>query len=415
MLSRGFLLGLLYALVLVGYPLLAGILSLVGMDEARWPSIALRVSTAVVALLCLFASRTSLRAYSPLFLIAFCVFWSLYWVRILSDAYWMPVPMPLPPVELLASTLLFSFLPALPGFIGLSSDYSRRAARLVLIVGGLALLVLLLNSGTFARFAMQGDTNRFAIEKLNPISVSLTGAIVLVTAVAQAFSSSNQASPIQRVLLMILAAGGLLVLLLGNSKGPTIAVAVALLAYALIPLTPTRAVVGGIVAVVLGVVGMSMQSTLSTHYGIDVTKRFEGMQADDGSFGSRQASFGSAWKIFQDHPVLGGPVMEPVTGYYPHNTFLEALMATGFLGGLAYAICLTLALLACARALKARRGHEWLALVCLVELVTFQFSGSHYASGQHWLLLAGIVYSERRAFARIAAGVSASRVGSQFA
>lgn len=414
MLSRGFLIGLLYALVLVGYPLVGGLLSVLGMGDARWPSITLRVGVALLGLLCLLKSRTSLRMYSPLFLIAFCVFWVLYWVRILSDAWWMPVPLPLPPIELVGTTLLFSFLPALVGFVGLSTDHSQRAARLVLVIGGVALLVLLANSASFANLALKGDVNRFAVEKLNPISVSLAGAIVMLTAIAQAFSPASRISPVGKVLLLILAGTGLLIMLLGNSKGPTIAAAVALLAYAVIPLSPKRAVIGGVLAVALAAVAFSMQSTLKSDYGIDVAERFRGADTSE-SVESRRMMFNSAWQVFQSSPVIGGPVMEPITGYYPHNTFLEALMATGFLGGLAYAVCLVLALIACARALHARRGHEWLALVCLVELITFQFSGSHYASGQHWLLLAGIVYSVNRAEARIAAGVSSRRVGGQFA
>ena len=414
MLSRGFLLGLLYALVLVGYPLVGGLVSLLGMGEVRWPSITLRVGIGVLALVCLIKSRASMRIYSPLFLISFFVFWALYWVRILSDAWWMPVPLPLPPVELIGTTLLFSFLPALVGFIGLSTDYAQRAARLILIIGGLALLVLLANSGSFANMALKGELNRFAVEKLDPISVSLTGAIVMLVAVAQAFSPANKASPLGKVLLLILAAGGLLVMLLGNSKGPTIAAAIALLAFAVIPLTPKRAVIGGVLAVLLAVLAFNMQSTLKTGYGIDVAERFKGADTSE-SVESRRMMFNSAWEVFQSSPVIGGPVMEPITGYYPHNTFLEALMATGFLGGLAYLACLALAVIACAKALHARRGHEWMALICIVELVTFQFSGSHYASGQHWLLLAGIVIAVNRAEARIAAGVSSRQVGSQFA
>lgn len=414
MLSRGYLLGLLYALVLLGYPLVGGLVSMLGMGDARWPSIALRVGVGLLALLCLFKSRSSLRAYSPLFLIAFCVFWALYWVRILSDAWWMPVPLPLPATELVVTTLLFSFVPALVGFVGLSTDYSQRAARLVLIVGACALLVLLANSGSFANMALKGEMNRFAVEKLDPISVSLTGAIVMLVAVAQAFSPVNKVTPVGRGLLLLLAGGGLLILLLGNSKGPTIAAAIALLAFALIPLTPRRAVIGGVLALVLVVIAFNMQSTLKMDYGIDVAERFAGADTSE-SVESRRMMFASAWQVFQSSPVIGGPVMEPITGYYPHNTFLEALMATGFLGGLAYLVCMVIALVACARALHARRGHEWIALVCVAELVTFQFSGSHYASGQHWLLLAGIVFSVNRAEARIAAGVSSRHVGGQFA
>lgn len=414
MLSRGNLLGLLYALVLVGYPLVGGLVSMLGMGDLRWPSITLRVGVGLLALLCLFRSRTSLRMYSPLFLISFCVFWVLYWVRILSDGWWMPVPLPLPAIELIATTLLFSFLPSLVGFVGLSTDYSQRAARLVLIIGACALIVLLANSASFANLALKGEVNRFAVEKLDPISVSLTGAIVMLVAVAQAFSPAAKFSSVGRGLLLMLAGGGLLIMLLGNSKGPTIAAAVALLAFALVPLTPKRAVIGGVLAVVLAVIAFNMQSTLKMDYGIDVAERFQGADTSE-SVESRRMMFASAWQVFQNSPIMGGPVMEPITGYYPHNTMLEALMATGFLGGLAYLVCLVLALIACARALHARRGHEWIALVCLVELVTFQFSGSHYASGQHWLLLAAIVYSVNRAEARIAAGVSSRRAGGQFA
>lgn len=51
---------------------------------------------------------------------------------------------------------------------------------------------------------------------------------------------------------------------------------------------------------------------------------------EDGDSSGRNALWNDAWNHFLDNPILGGRI--EVSGIYPHNMFLETLMATGIVG-----------------------------------------------------------------------------------
>ena len=85
--------------------------------------------------------------------------------------------------------------------------------------------------------------------------------------------------------------------------------------------------------------------------------------------------------------------MQP-DGVYPHNLVLEAFMATGIAGGIAYLVLICFMLLACFRLLSRSKGYEWLALIAIYYLVAAQFSGSHWSFNAHWQTLVLVIVTD---------------------
>ncbi|TIP81095.1 MAG: O-antigen ligase family protein, partial [Mesorhizobium sp.] len=132
-----------------------------------------------------------------------------------------------------------------------------------------------------------------------------------------------------------------LIVVFAKSRGAYIAGAGALLVYVLLLKGSKRVfAVCGAFAIALVVLASSGVELIDV-----VIARLQTINVDaDQSTMIRSQLFAGAWSQFLESPVFGRYAVEMRFNFYPHNIYLESLMAVGALGSLPFAAHIVLAL-----------------------------------------------------------------------
>ena len=104
----------------------------------------------------------------------------------------------------------------------------------------------------------------------------------------------------------------------------------------------------------------------------------------DEASNDRIAMMYGAWAQFTEQPLLGSHFVELRFYTYPHNIFLESLMATGIVGAGLLLANLAAAMLAALRVISASPSLAWIGLIYLQYVVNGMVSGSLYFDTTFW-------------------------------
>lgn len=209
------------------------------------------------------------------------------------------------------------------------------------------------------------------------------------------FRRSGHFSRAISILAMVV---GVVVLVKSDSRGPLVALVVAILFYiASLRISKSYIVVilalaAAIFVLQLGVVDDRILDSIGLNR---VTASFS--DELDISARQRQVSFFSAFGEFLDSPIFGNSLEEQTTLFYPHNVIVEALMATGIVGGVPFIILLVRVLLQARKLFRYEDANGWVGLIFVQYLVGAQFSGSLYTSYTMWaaLSMTSLLYRQR--------------------
>ena len=111
---------------------------------------------------------------------------------------------------------------------------------------------------------------------------------------------------------------------------------------------------------------------------------------ETGDASGRQQLWSQAYEEFKRHPFFGGRI--EVSGIYPHNVFLELLMATGIFGSLLFSIILFKSFLRGTRMIKYDKIYMIPTLILINGLAQHTFSGSIYGAVLLFMPM-GMIYS----------------------
>lgn len=100
----------------------------------------------------------------------------------------------------------------------------------------------------------------------------------------------------------------------------------------------------------------------------------------------------SAWHEFINNPIFGGNI--EVGGYYPHNLFLEILMATGIVGFIFFLIPLLKSIKNGIRFAKSDIQYLWILIVLIQGLLHYFFSEALYYAILIFIPM-GMLFSKR--------------------
>lgn len=408
MFFRSFSIALVLALGITGYPVLASILSLLGISDSNFPSIVFRLGIVTVAISALVLNRKNLHIYHPLFVAAVAVFWVGYFFRIIYDSYIVENLSDLyDPFIVIVTAITFVLIPMLPSFLGLNEKNRAIAYKMVFGLTVIGAALMLVDSRELLLDLGERKQVRYSLEKLNPISVGYVGGILLILSAINLYSGLKSLNLPKVAIYAFGAAVGLFILLVSGSRGPAAATFVALVFYWLVPIRFPKLLLGlGLVAI-LGVTVANIQGYVQKQFDVDVSTRFvEAQEGESESVDYREASFAGAWQQFKDNPLFGDALFEKTTGAYPHNLILEAFMATGIIGGTVYVLAILIMLLAAVRLLSRENGYEWLALLGIFFVVASQFSGNHWGFGPHWQTMILVVAAEVTTRSEVAQGTN---------
>lgn len=358
---------LVLALAVVGYPLSAAISQIVETDTSEI-NIAFRVISLMLAVL---LGLWSIGRGQYRLDVLVMVFLMIYTIRMVWDFAYSGLPHIQDDFQFYVATTLAPTLALGAGSVWYDE---KTCARWIAVIGGFAGLLIaytLIYQPDIALLEQLND--RASFKFLNAISISYHGFYI---AAAALILSANRSE--RRTILIwgaIAALGGYL-MVAGGSRGPFVAL---VLAVGITALANTRtvgayAVLGIVIAVLLVAIGapeLIVQRFMSVGEDTSSLERFYAMQL------SIEAAI--------EHPVLGYAYIEPITGFYPHNLLIEAAMALGLIGA-ALMLLMQVALVAAAWRL-ARRGEWLLPLLAMAAFANAWISGSLWGSGLFFAIL----------------------------
>jgi len=94
---------------------------------------------------------------------------------------------------------------------------------------------------------------------------------------------------------------------------------------------------------------------------------FSGGQSS--SLDQRPLLFKSAWEQFLSYPILGDQYLSRYANYYPHNIFLEVLMALGIIGGIIFILIIFFAVRKASVILRNYNEDIFIPFLLLITLV----------------------------------------------
>jgi len=393
-------LALTLALALGGYPFMASVLSLAGFTDSSTPSIIFRIVLSAMVFFTLLLNSDGIRVrHNPIFIIAFLVFWIGYLLRILADGFFYETAFSphVTPNEILASVFLFVLIPSLAGFVRLEPTTTKITQALFYVLTLVTAVLLLIEARDAIEDLIARTNIRFALERLNPITIGYVGGTLVVLSAINLYKRLTRFHIIRTVFFAASLLIGLFLVLLSASKGPAIATITCLVAYWLVPVRFPRLIAGAIVLFAIGIALTQTYNFIFKQFDLDQAERFvEAVEGEsEGSVDARKIAFSGAIQQFYRSPVFGDALFEESTGFYPHNLPIEAFLATGILGGIAYLACLYFAAISILKLLYREDGNEWLALLALFFIIAAQFSGSHFSFGATWITLIAVITTSR--------------------
>ncbi len=109
---------------------------------------------------------------------------------------------------------------------------------------------------------------------------------------------------------------------------------------------------------------------------------------DDQSASLHFIAWQGAWEQFLADFAFGRYAIELFTNFYPHNIFLESLMAVGFIGSLPFAIHIVLATLAAASIIRSRQfpiAVTFIAVLFFRDAIAAAGAGSLWGATGFWI------------------------------
>ncbi len=394
------LVAMLLCFTFVGYPA-AALVSTV-MSDSSIPIYGYRALHGLMGLTVIALSLGRGLTKRRLPTVALIAFWFAYGVRVYADQDLIEPALNHGMLEFLMITVSMGLVPAISAVRApLLARLERREdcdafCRLVITAvfwlawPTLALtIVVAMGSGGLepAAFRLQTD-------KLNPISLGNLGVVTLIAAFFWVATRRVRSRPLQAakwLLFLGACAIGAVGILLAASRGPMVGGALALTVALLFWARRRLFFVGLVFFAGMAVTFVIALSAVEEATDFRPMQRFESMLdsavVEDESVELRRIAMTNAVEQFLDSPVVGDSLIERVTAYYPHNLYVESLMATGVLGTLPLLLATLLALRSCARIVRG--GGESLFIVSLFVLytITALVSGDISGSQFFWATL----------------------------
>ncbi len=300
-------------------------------------------------------------------------FWLFYFLRIALDGFLAPVPLGQPPGEYVQRAVGMTFFPMFVFLSRLGPEENRSALWGFFSVHMACVsLLLLFNRDILDKSYRSLQTLGYdTANLLSPIALSYIGATAVVISVQLLFMKweGKRRTLLKAGLLAVVVMGGTL-LLLGGTRS---AFLVCFIVCGIVVLKSLRRpgrrrttrilIAAGGIGIIMVLLMTQMNSRTLWRYGKLVTQ----LKTDPETAGGGRIRMAMNASVqFLHHPWLGSSLEERSRLIYPHNHILEAFMATGIFGGLAFLVLSLAAIKRSLAILAVRQAHGWIACLFLV-------------------------------------------------
>jgi len=376
---RRYALSSLFAIALFGYPIVGGLVSILGV-ESRTLTVPFRIFVFSLSLLLFF--RTGPFRFQWIPTTVFC-FWGLYLLRLINDAFFAKLEGADFALQLF---VLASVAPVLALWRNNWFDplYLGWCSFVVACIG----VIIGLFAATGVDNTLTGDTGRLTSEALNPVTLGLTAATAILCAAVLWRSLPK--------VLWLPTAASLVVMLYAltraGSKGPAAALVVCLAVW-IVARTVSRGLVATVrVAATLLVLGIAAIYWLPLLTGsqefqdlplVERTQRI----FEDKSTTDRENMIDDSIAQIQDSPWIGSAYVELNSGFYPHNVVIEAGLAVGVPVALIFFVVLVACLYRAFLLLTFKNKNAVFGLLFIQALISSLLSNSLFGAVTLWTLL----------------------------
>lgn len=268
--------------------------------------------------------------------------------------------------------------------------------KFLILVNIVTLVLLIYSSGglsleSLTQRMMITDTDDESKLMLNGIIISQTGAFLGVVSFARLLFDKEK----KRVLFIISFLLGLFNLMIGASRGPMLTFLFCVFLILFVFLLQLRrtylnfirilAAISALIILYVSVVSSFLESANISIF-MRLLDMFQG--GESASLDVRPLLFKSAWNQFLANPILGDQYLSRYANFYPHNIYLEVLMALGLIGAFIFLGILIFSIRKTAPLLKGYNENIFIPfLVLLTILFAGMTSGSLFTGVGLWAWL----------------------------
>jgi O-antigen ligase len=267
----------------------------------------------------------------------------------------------------------------LPAYVLASSERAIRDEHMTILLSLFAVLFLI-GMALNREALIETAESRMMLDKINPIALAYVASNLLLFYML-AFTRSKR-SMIEAVLIVPIL---LLIASLARSRGMIISTGVTLAIYVL-ALKGTRRIW---VLLGLGGVAVAVGYFAEPEYLDYVTEALNRIDVhEDRSTAERALFLEGAWNQFLENPILGRYAVELQLNFYPHNIYLEALMAVGLVGAVPLFLHVGMALRAAVGLIREPEGsfaRSFVALLFIRDAIGAAASGSLWGNTGFWI------------------------------
>lgn len=377
-----------------GYELVAGVTQLAAVVSTPY-SMAFRAVLALASAWVLVVNGPRLWSQRSLLVMGFAVFWLLYSLRLLYDSVYPHYDMMYAWWYYCSWVLGACFLPmmAMASWSPTPAE-SRRAAELLfalLVVAGLLAALLGTASPEIGKFSVNAFHGRFHLAALNPISMGHLGGSIFLLALWHVIQAPFKLMSVWRILAYLAICLGAVLLIAANSKGPLLSVLVCLIFMVVFAPGLGRRFVF-FTLLVCALLFAPLAYIAQNSFGIPTYSRMvEASLITGGSTPERLQRLSAGFADFMASPLLGSRIEESQFGGYPHNIILEALMATGVLGGSLLFILLMVVAFKAMRVYRTMPAYGWVSILFVQHFIAAQVSGAVYTVSYLWMTAGALI------------------------
>jgi len=362
------------ALGLVGYYSLAGFTNTF-LPEGNLGGILIRGGILAVIGVALLRFDRGIPGWAKQFLFPVGLFFLAYSLRLVENIYFSDINTSQAPEMI--------FLTFWLGCIFTAVALARMVPAIhddqfVLVVSGLCVLFLV--GMAFNLDALRETAERrMMLDKINPISMAHL-AVAFLFYYMLVFSRSKRLGMEAVIFVPLL----LLIMVYAQSRGAILAGGASVVIYLLLLKGEKRIwIMTG-----LAVTGSAMVM-IGGPEKLDIIRQgFERLNSDDPSTAAHLIAWQGAWEQFKDEFAFGRYIIELNTQFYPHNIFLESLMAVGLIGSIPFGIHFVLAAKAAVGIVRSRQFSitaVFIAIMFFRESIAAAGAGSIWGASGFWI------------------------------
>lgn len=378
----------------VGYYFGLGLIIFLGfIDFSGFYSIPLRILLAVLMIYLMVRIRFKHAIVNKSIYFLFFIFWGLYFLAIFRSWHGSTEGFYRTPPEVLAYSILYSIIPFI--FFSLKHEESTLDVfKNALIASGLALAILtfllykdllLLGVGriNMAKYFVGDD-----FRSLSPLALSYGSSMVIAICLYYIiFYRPGKKIKIYYWITIVLS---MVPFFLGSSRGSILSIIFTFSLIIFFRGSFKNKIRSFILFILLGAAVVYFADVFHS----SLISRFLSISEDiesGSSSAARLVIWKHVWQQFLSSPIFGDSIQSSYR-VYPHNMFLEVLMATGILGFIPFVIIVIIAFIKGIRIVKYHPKHVWIFILFSMAFVQHMLSYTFYSAIYFWSGM-GLIYS----------------------